>query len=244
MLRPDNFSTWRLIPLLEASGSQQMAIDNWLLEQHLAGVYPPSLRFYTWSPTAISLGYHQHKYPEHWQHILWQGQQLDIVKRPTGGRAVLHQGDLTYAVIVSGFSGSRVEVYQRICEFLIQGWDLLGVELHYGQAGRGYIHNPNCFGTATGADLITVDGDKLIGSAQLLRNGAVLQHGSMRLQQDVGLCTQVFGECFTPVQLPKNLDVGKIIQVLTQAAIDCFNISLVVEPLSEEEWRQVSVSRE
>ena len=57
-------SVWRLIPLLSASGSVQMAIDQWLLEQHLAGKHPPTLRFYTWQPTAISLGYHQRRWPE------------------------------------------------------------------------------------------------------------------------------------------------------------------------------------
>ena len=54
---------WRLIPLIEASGHAQMAIDKWLFEQHVAGNHPPALRFYTWASPAISLGYHQKKYP-------------------------------------------------------------------------------------------------------------------------------------------------------------------------------------
>lgn len=230
---------WRLIPLLEAHGNVQMAIDRWLLEQHQSG-HPPTLRFYTWSPPAISLGYHQHKYPEHWQHLIWQGQKVELVRRPTGGRAVLHQGDLTYAVIVSGLTGSRVQVYQKICEFLIQGWRSLGVELHYGTSGRGYIHNPNCFGTATGADLVLPNGSKLIGSAQLRRGGAILQHGSIRLQPDPKLFAEVFGtEFFPPVQLPQNLDLEKIIAALITAANDCFNIKLVVQPLSQDEWQTI-----
>lgn len=98
-----------------------MAIDEWLLKQHLSG-HPPSLRFYTWLPSAISLGYHQRKYPEDWQNLIWKGKAIDLVRRPTGGRAVLHHGDLTYAVVTSGFSGSRMEAYKNICEFLIQGW--------------------------------------------------------------------------------------------------------------------------
>ncbi len=235
-----NSQIWRLIPLLEASGDVQMAIDRWLLEQHLSGQHPPSLRFYTWSPPAISLGYHQHKYPEHWQHLVWQGQKLDLVRRPTGGRAVLHQGDLTYAIVTSGLSGSRVEAYQKICEFLIKGWRSLGVNLHYGTAGRGYIHNPNCFGTATGADLVTTDGCKLIGSAQLRRGNAILQHGSMRLQPSAELFAEVFGaESFSAVQLPENFCLEKIIAALIAAASDCFDIQLVVQPLSEDEWKVI-----
>ncbi|MER3491817.1 MAG: biotin--protein ligase [Mastigocladus sp. ERB_26_2] len=231
---------WRLIPLLEADGNIQMAIDYWLLEQHLSEQHPPCLRFYTWSPVAISLGYHQHKYPQHWQNLSWQGQKIDLVRRPTGGRAVLHQGDLTYAVVTSGLSGSRIEVYQKICEFLIQGWHQLGIDLDYGSAGRGYIHNPDCFGTATSADLITQHGYKLIGSAQLRRGGAILQHGSMRLQPDVDLFTKVFGaESFSCVQIPQNLSMEKIIAVLLATASDCFDMQLAVQPLSEDEWQAI-----
>lgn len=231
---------WRLIPLLEATGNVQMGIDRWLLEQHYSGKYPPTLRFYTWSPPAISLGYHQRQYPEHWQHLTWEGKKLDLVRRPTGGRAVLHQGDLTYAVITSGLIGSRLQVYEKICEFLIQGWRSLGLELHYGTAGRGYIHNPNCFGTATGADLVLPDGAKFIGSAQLRRREAILQHGSIRLQPDAELFTQVFGtESFTTVQLPQSLSVEKIITALITAASDCFDMQIVVQPLSDDEWQAI-----
>jgi len=232
-------SAWRLIPLLNASGNMQMAIDRWLLEQHQSG-HPPTLRFYTWSPPAISLGYHQHKYPEHWQHLVWQGEKVDLVRRPTGGRAVLHQGDLTYAVVTSGLIGTRVQVYEKICEFLIKGWRSLNVELHYGTAGRGYIHNPNCFGTATGADLVLPDGTKLIGSAQVRRGGAILQHGSIRLQPDPELFAEVFGtESFAPVQLPQKPDIEKIIAALIAAAEDCFDMQIEVQPLSEFEWEGI-----
>ncbi|NET94512.1 MAG: lipoate--protein ligase family protein, partial [Okeania sp. SIO1H2] len=76
---------WRLIPLLTTTGKLQMAIDEWLLHQHLQGNIPPTLRFYTWQPVAISLGYHQRRYPEYWQNLTWQGKPIDIVHRPTGG---------------------------------------------------------------------------------------------------------------------------------------------------------------
>ncbi|WP_422394179.1 lipoate--protein ligase family protein [Nostoc flagelliforme] len=217
-----------------------MAIDRWLLEQHYSRNHPPTLRFYTWSPPAISLGYHQRQYPEYWQNLIWQGQKLDLVQRPTGGRAVLHQGDLTYAIVTSGLTGSRLRVYETICEFLIQGWRSLGVELHYGTAGRGYIHNPNCFGTATSADLVLPDGGKLIGSAQLRRGGVILQHGSIRLQPDAELFTQVFGtESFTTIQLHQSVTVEKIIAALVTAASNCFDMQIEVQPLSQSEWKEI-----
>ncbi|MEO1299948.1 MAG: lipoate--protein ligase family protein, partial [Cyanobacteria bacterium J06636_16] len=75
-----------------------MAVDTWLLDQLIAGQQPPTLRFYRWRPAAISLGYHQKRWPATWRALSWQDQPVDLVKRPTGGRAVLHQGDLTYAI--------------------------------------------------------------------------------------------------------------------------------------------------
>jgi lipoate-protein ligase A len=231
---------WRLIPILAASGSVQMAIDRWLLVQHESGKCPPTLRFYTWSPPAISLGYHQRQYPEFWQNLIWKGQKLDLVRRPTGGRAVLHQGDLTYSVVTSGIRGNTLEIYAKICEFLIQGWRSLGIELYYGQAGRGYIHNPNCFGTATGADLVLADGSKLIGSAQLRKGDAVLQHGSIRLNPDGDLFITVFNqEFFHPFQFPESINQETIIKALIAAACDCFAMEIEVIPLSEDEWNLI-----
>ncbi|MBD1939673.1 lipoate--protein ligase family protein [Microcoleus sp. FACHB-68] len=231
--------SWRFIPLLQASGDVQMAIDRWLLQQHGAGLHPPTLRFYTMSPPALSLGYHQHRWPEFWQQIKWQGMPVDVVRRPTGGRAVLHQGDLTYAVVTSKLAGNRIQAYQAICGFLIAGWRSLGIELHYGDAGRSYIHNPNCFGNATGADLVTDAGVKLIGSAQLRRDGAILQHGSMRLQPDIKLFSQVFGEEATPAALSLNMSIETIINALVAAAGCCFGVELVMQPLTEAEWQEI-----
>ncbi|MBE9129436.1 lipoate--protein ligase family protein [Coleofasciculus sp. LEGE 07092] len=220
-----------------------MAIDQWLLEQHQAGIYPPVLRFYTWASPTISLGYHQHRWDSAWQQLTWQGTPVELVRRPTGGRAVLHQGDLTYMVITSGLTGKRLDAYQKMCGFLIQGWRSLGVDLHYGSAGRDYIRNPNCFGIATGADLVTANGYKLIGSAQLRRGDAILQHGSMRLEPDTQLFEQVFGETLSYVNLPIIQEgdalIQTVVEVLTNAAADCFGVELVEQPLSNEEWQRI-----
>ena len=223
-----------------------MAIDEWLLEQHRLGLHPPALRFYTWSPAAISLGYHQKRFPEFWQHLTWNGKPIQLVRRPTGGRAVLHQGDLTYAVVTSKLGGKRLEVYEKICEFLIQGWRRLGVELQYGTAGRGYIHNPNCFGTATGADLVLPDGTKLIGSAQLRRGTVILQHGSIRLEPNAELFAQVFGEEATvnlPLEQQGDALIQKVVDAMTEAAVECFGVQLVEQPLSETEWEAISIAQ-
>lgn len=216
-----------------------MALDWWLLQQHKSGQHPPTLRFYTWSPVAISLGYHQRQWPAYWQALTWQGQPIELVRRPTGGRAVLHQGDLTYAIVASGFLGSRLEAYQTLSRFLLQGWQSLGINLQYGQAKRGYIHNPNCFGTATGADLIDRQGRKLIGSAQLRQADAILQHGSMRIFTNSALLAQVFNETYEPLFPAKEEFKDQIVEALTEAACRCFGIELSEEPLSEQEWQEV-----
>lgn len=216
-----NFNkSWCFLPFSQASGTQHMAIDEWLLEQHRHNHHPATLRFYTWHPTTISLGYHQRKIPDYWSDLTWQGQPVQWVRRPTGGRAVLHQGDLTYMVVTSDIPGKQTDVYEHICQFLIQGWRSLGIELHYGEKGRGYIGNPNCFATATGADLVTTEGHKFIGSAQLRRGNAVLQHGSMLLNPDPQLFQQVFGQEITPPSFNFSLEV--IIEALTKAAWEVF----------------------
>lgn len=216
-----------------------MALDLWLFNQHCLGVHPPTLRFYTWSPAAISLGFHQAKFPDSWRQLSWNNQPVDLVRRPSGGRAVLHQGDLTYAVIASGFSASRAEAYREICEFLIEGWRSLSISLQYGQTKRSYIHNPNCFGISTTADLITSNGNKLIGSAQSRRGSAILQHGSMRLDPDPVLFQQVFEQ---PIEAVFTLKIQHqaIIDALTISARQCFGIQLINQPLSHEEWREVN----
>lgn len=219
-----------------------MAIDSWLLDQHVKGWQPPSLRFYTWRSPTLSLGYHQRQFPDFWNTLQWQGQPVDLVRRPTGGRAVLHQGDLTYALVTSGLEGSRREVYKQLCQFLIEGWQALGVSLAFGEAGRGYIKNPNCFGTATAADLVMEDGYKLIGSAQVYRNGCVLQHGSMRLRPDSDLFEQVFGEKIVPPVFLNSLATDSrqvdIETSLVTAAQHCFAVEFQPQLLKLEDLKE------
>jgi lipoate---protein ligase len=229
---------WRYIPPISADGTTQMAIDRWLFSQHQQGLQPPSLRFYTWEPAALSLGYHQRTYPEHWQHLVWEGQPIGLVSRPTGGRAVLHQGDLTYAVITTATATDRRRSYEQLCQFLIQGWQVLGVPLQFGAAGRGYINNPNCFGTATAADLVTADGAKLIGSAQLRQDTSILQHGSMRLHQDPVLFEQVFQIADRAIPNISN-SADQIIATLYQAAEQCFDAVMTIAPLTTAEMTAI-----
>ncbi len=235
---------WRFVPLLQTTAAIQMAIDAWLLDEYEQGQQPPTLRFYTWWPPALSLGHLQKRWPDHWHHLTYQGQPLDLVRRPTGGRAVLHQGDLSYALVMTPPVGKRSQVYTDLCRFLIQGWQTLGTELYYGAAQRGYMHNPSCFNTTTAADLVTATGDKLIGSAQRWGKNALLQHGSMVLSTDRALFQEVFGQVAPwerslgpPSQ--GSPPVVAIVDTLATAAQQCLGIELVNQPFSQTEWEQI-----
>lgn len=228
---------WRLIPLMEADGRLQMLIDQWLYTQHVQYNHPPTLRFYTWNPVAISLGYHQKKFPKSWENLTWRGKKIDLVYRPTGGRGVLHQGDLTYMVISSDFKGNNLETYHQICEFLITGWQKLGINLIYGQPQRSYFHNANCMAIATGADLVDSQGNKLIGSAQLKKSNTILQHGSMMVNPDLDLYYKIFGEKSHIDKL--SFSFTEIITHLTQAAMECWQCEFFEQPLTKEELKLI-----
>lgn len=234
---------WRLIPSIEASGFQQMAIDEWLLEQHRLGLGLPCLRFYSWQPVAISLGYHQHSYPHWWDSLQWNSQAIDIVKRPSGGRAVLHQGDLTYALVSSQLEGRRRDIYQYLCEFLIEGWRDLGINLSLGGENRRYHRAVSCFSASTTADLVMANGYKVVGSAQLYRDGCILQHGSMRLSPDPDLVKTIFGDSVQAPSALRQIQPADLAMVLAEAAKRVFKIELDLQPLSPQEISQACAWR-
>ncbi len=196
----------RWLPHAEGEAAWNMAVDEAILECHLHGSAPTTLRFYGWAPPAVSIGYAQRIDPQVVSYIISRG--FSVVRRPTGGRAVLHQGDLTYSYIGSsieqgGTTGSSSTAsnlallapgvsksYLQICEGLIEGLKRLGIEAEIGRGKGGYNRFQDCFQSTTSADL-QVNGLKVVGSAQLRRKHAVLQHGSILLNQDQLLMPQL-----------------------------------------------------
>jgi lipoyl(octanoyl) transferase len=173
---------WRLVDDLDRSlgAAAQMAADLALLDSVAAGALPV-LRFYRWDPPALSLGRFQPDADV--DHAACARLGVEVVRRPTGGRALLHGGDLTYAVAMARPGGERGGVdaiYDRLAAGLIAGLARIGVRAavarHDGPAGAV------CFATQQGADLRVGD-RKLCGSAQVHRAGAVLQHGSILLRR-------------------------------------------------------------
>ncbi len=163
-----------------------MALDEAILESVAGGASPPTVRLYGWNPACLSLGYAQSSLDvdlEALSHAGWE-----LVRRPTGGKAILHTDELTYAVIGPAdhplFRDSVPVSYQRLSVGLMAGLQQLGIrpQLQSGSSPNG--SNPICF-QVPGAYELTADGMKLLGSAQLRRAGAVLQHGSLPLQGDI-----------------------------------------------------------
>jgi len=182
--------TWRLLLSPALPGADNMALDEALLESVSARRQPPTLRLYRWQPACLSLGHAQPADQADGDRLAALG--WDLVRRPTGGRAILHIDELTYSIttpidhplVAGGVLGS----YRLLSQGLLAGLSALGItadtapERALSEPDRS---NPVCFEVPS-AHEITAGGRKLIGSAQLRRVAGVLQHGSLPLQGDLG----------------------------------------------------------
>ena len=182
-------STWRLINHPPAKGSWNMAVDEAILEAIFAGEVLPTLRLYAWQPACLSLGHAQAFTEVNTEQVKANG--WDIVRRPTGGRAILHVDELTYSVIVPlsepRVRGGVLESYLRLSEALLQALRLLGLNPQANQQPSNQnskTPNPVCFEVPSNYE-ITVNGKKLIGSAQARRKDGLLQHGALPLYGDL-----------------------------------------------------------
>jgi lipoate-protein ligase A len=188
-------AVWRLIMDDQArSGAANMAMDQALSEAAASGEAPPTLRFYRWQPPAVSLGRHQPITDVDAEVVQQLG--YEIVRRPTGGRAILHTDELTYAVTAAAdeprLTGTLMDAYLRLSNALLGGLKRVGLQAD--KAGGDVRAGPNvsaaCFEVPSAYE-ITAHGRKLIGSAQSRRAGYVLQHGSLPLFGDIGRLVDV-----------------------------------------------------
>ncbi len=180
---------WRLVVTPPFDGGRNMACDEALGNAVLAGQTPPTFRLFRWSPPAISFGYSQQIGREVDVPAV-RSKGVGIVRRMTGGRAVLHADELTYSVIcaesdpVAG--GGITATYTRISEGLAAGIQAVGVEAKLARTSdaaaplRDRQASLPCFGSTTRAEVV-VGGRKLIGSAQHRMRGLMIQHGSILL---------------------------------------------------------------
>jgi lipoate-protein ligase A len=161
------------------SGKENMARDEALLA---AG--EPALRFYQWNPPCVSIGYFQHPERDIDLDFLKRA-GIDLVRRPTGGRAVLHEDELTYAIVLPEalLPAGVVPSYRFIAGVFLDSLRELGLACRLqGPDGRP-DRSAGCF-ASTSAYEMCHQGKKVMGSAQVRRNGSVLQHGSLLLSVD------------------------------------------------------------
>ncbi|MGM9920066.1 MAG: biotin/lipoate A/B protein ligase family protein [Bhargavaea sp.] len=192
---------WMFINSGPQSASYNMAMDDALLELHSKGLIPPVVRFYEWNPATLSIGYFQ-KAAEAVDLEKVREMGLGFVRRPTGGRAVLHDRELTYSIIVSeshpDMPETVTEAYRVISAGLLEGFRNLGLQAEFAvpasREERDALKQPKsavCFDAPSWYELV-VEGRKAAGSAQTRQKGVILQHGAIPVSMDLDKLVSVF----------------------------------------------------
>ena len=194
-----------------------MALDLHFLEKTISKVEILfTLRFYHWEGNWISLGYHQKVIPPHWEKLIEDG-VIKVVRRPSGGGAVLHSGGITYALTFKKPS-YKIFSYEIVNNWLIKSFNELGLHLKRGHIRKSLIKE-NCFGSSYVSDLVDQYGFKRIGSAQYRKKGAFLQHGEIQLNPPSNLWIKLFGQ-EAPKSIDLNLTHGEIIKYLINSFLE------------------------
>lgn len=192
---------WGFLDSGNGSPAFNMALDEALLDWQSKGLIPPVIRFYGWNPATLSIGYFQ-RVEKDIDLDAVRRHQIGFVRRPTGGRGVLHDQELTYSVIVSEshpkMPKTVTEAYRVITEGILKGFRHLGLDAYFAApktAGeREALKSPHsgvCFDAPSWYELV-VEGRKIVGSAQTRQKGVILQHGSILLDLDEDLLFSLF----------------------------------------------------
>lgn len=175
---------WRILPFERAAAAKNMAIDEAVFRKNIRGESPPTLRFYGWRSPALSIGYFQ-DYRKEVDDEACRKFGVEVVRRPTGGKAVLHERELTYAVVAGADTGlfppDILKTYLVIGRCLAEGLAGVGIRAEMKEDGRrppdGALPSA-CFSFPSRYELLVGD-RKICGSAQMRSQGAFLQHGSL-----------------------------------------------------------------
>jgi lipoate-protein ligase A len=198
---PTNSSArWRLLDTGPADGFTNMAVDEAIMVHHATAGGLPTVRFYSWSPPAVSLGYGQSMAADiDLDRCRTLG--IDVVRRPTGGRAVLHDREVTYSVVFRAdhprATPGILAAYLMVSRALVRGLSYLGVSAELlPPRGSPPIAsepaNPVCFARPSSYE-VAVGGRKIVGSAQRRTQGVIMQHGSLPLSLDLDKLCSLLG---------------------------------------------------
>ena len=211
---------WRLLPFRRFNAFENMAIDEAVFRKSQYREALPTLRFYGWQSPAVSIGYFQNTFREvDVESCRFYG--IDIVRRPTGGKAVLHDRDLTYAVVARGndplFPNDILGTYRVISGCIAEGLSRIGIKAEIADEERSFQGNwlkASCFSSPSRYELL-VEGRKICGSAQVRSRDVFLQHGSLLVDFDP------FKTC--AVMLPHHHEEEKYIEQLWRSVTSIDN---------------------
>ena len=186
----------KIIPYETRTGKENMQIDSDMIDFSIKKeLKEPIFRLYGWEPACVSLGRNQKD--DFLDYELLKSKNIDVVRRLTGGRALLHDNEITYSFICpESFlqNGSHiVSSYKEISQILIDKFKKLGIDLDFGASKPIKTGFDYCMLISTGADLCYKE-KKLIGSAQCRSHGYILQHGSILYDYDKKLLEEIFKE--------------------------------------------------
>ena len=221
-----------LISHIKLNGHMQMELDKSLLKQSFfESNFTIVARFYSWEGNWVSIGRNQKEIPQKWHELVNQ-KKIGIVRRPTGGDAVLHSGGITYSIIWKEPPKTKKEAYIQASQWLINGFKDLGIPLEFGNQ-KPTRSSVNCFSTATQADLIDQNGSKRVGSAQLWQKGHLLQHGEILVAPSKNLWFELFKNS-PPKRIPLQLTTREIENVLSKKLTSYW---------SELKWHRTNIDK-
>lgn len=180
---------WRFLPYQVSSPAMNMAIDEAMIQAHSEGKVPPTIRLYGWEPAALSIGYFQQVDKEVDLQKTKQ-KNIEIVRRLTGGRAVLHDREITYSVVIQlqhpQVPRTVSASHRWISQGLVRALEKLDLPIKSAKPLRKANEKATlaCFDTASDYEILLAD-KKLVGSAQTRQSGVLLQHGSVLLHPHV-----------------------------------------------------------
>jgi len=258
MNQPIPRPSWRFLDTGFLTGYENMAIDEAIFKNCQEKKSPPTIRIYGWTPPAVSLGYFQ-KAENAVDSEACKRRGVDVVRRLSGGRAVLHHRELTYAVIcregTPPLGSSVLETYKTISECLIITLKGLGLHVQWvasrdkHAAAEEKDKTASCFSSPSWYE-ITVEGKKICGSAQKRGDGVLLQHGSLLIEYDPELLAEVLvskkgkEEFLSEIRssttainqhLPQKIDFSQLKKLVLKNFEDQLGIAITTGELSDDE---------
>lgn len=227
---------WRVLKYRSYSAFENMAIDEAIFRETIRNQTPPTLRFFGWYPSAVSIGYFQDLKSEiDVEHCKMAG--IDVVRRMTGGKAVYHHDEVTYSLTAASseklFPDDIFRTYEIISRCLSSGLSILGINAHLAALDSASVNKKSemtssCFSVPSGKELLVAN-KKICGSAQIRTRGGFLQHGSVLMTFDaLKAATLTMPSCSSEMCLQLRNSVTAVNELIAMA-ISAEDLSLVLQ---------------